>query len=130
IREFVSSEVLKACITSLHEPYFVDLQKELAQLIAAIVLIYNKKTDTPKQILKSLPGVTDAMVESTIDKMLTVQSSRAHRALVLELLEGVRGVSISELGKVQKPNGQPRKERTMMQQQFMTMNEEREKGNR
>jgi exportin-5 len=130
IREFVSNEVLKACITSLHEPYFVDLQKELAQLIAAIILLYDKKTRTPKEILKSLPGVTDAMVETTIERMLAINSSRAHRALILELLGGVRGVSISELGKIQKSNGQPKKERTLMQQQFMIMNEERGKGSR
>ena len=33
IREFISTDVLKACISSLNEPYFVDLQKDLAQLI-------------------------------------------------------------------------------------------------
>ena len=38
IREFISTEVLQACVTSFHEPYFVELQKELASLIAAITV--------------------------------------------------------------------------------------------
>jgi len=38
IREYIASDVLRACISSFHEPYFVDLQKDLASLIAAILV--------------------------------------------------------------------------------------------
>src|SRR6187549_1574789 len=44
IREYVSSHVLRACITSFHEPYFVELQKDLASLIAAIIVYYTPLT--------------------------------------------------------------------------------------
>ena len=124
VREFISTEVLKACITSLHEPYFVDLQKDLAQLIASIVILYGPKTETPHHILLSLPGITKEKVDHTIHKLSKVQNSRHQRALVLDLLEGLRGVSISEQGKVAKPD--PKKVRSAMQQRYMTVDVQQE----
>lgn len=119
VREFISTEVLKACITSLHEPYFVDLQKELAQLIASIITLYGLKTETPREILLSLPGIPADKVDHVIRKILKTQNSRHQRALVLDLLEGLRGISISEQGKIAKAD--PKKIRSALQQRYMTV---------
>ena len=119
VREFISTEVLKACITSLHEPYFVDLQKELAHLIASIITLYSLKTEMPRHILLSLPGIPAEKVDHAIHKLLRTQNSRHQRALVLDLLEGLRGVSISEQGKIAKHD--PRKIRSALQQRYMTV---------
>lgn len=102
VREFISTEVLKACITSLNEPYFADLQKDLASLIAHILLLYAPKTDTPRQVLLSLPDMSEKKVDKTLGKICKqpAPSERQLRALVLDLLEGVRGVSIYEAGKI------------------------------
>lgn len=102
VREFICTEVLKACITSLNEPYFADLQKDLAALIAQIVLLYSAKTSTPRAILLSLPDMPEAKVDKAIHRVCKAQNERQQRALVLELLEGVRGVSIHEQGKVDR----------------------------
>ena len=105
VREFISTEVLKACITSLHDPYFVDLQKDLAQLIASIVLAYTPRTDTPKRILLSLPSMSGENIARFLDQIHKVQhNGRQQRALVLSLLHGLRGMHISEQGKIPKPN--------------------------
>lgn len=120
VREFISTEVLKACITSLHDSYFVDMQKELAELIASIVTTYSGKTDTPRNILLSLPSMTDVKVDRTIRQLMRApENSRQQRALILDLLAGLRGVSISEQGKVPKPD--PKKQRSAMQEKYMTV---------
>ncbi|KAG9702550.1 nuclear import and export protein Msn5, partial [Aureobasidium melanogenum] len=54
VREFISTEVLKACITSLNEPYFVDVQRDLANLIANIVALYSPLSSTARDVLLSL----------------------------------------------------------------------------
>jgi exportin-5 len=117
VREFISTEVLKACITSVHDPYFVDLQKDLAQVIASIWLLYNNKTPTPRAILFSLPGITAEKVERTWAKLGRSTSRRQKSAIILDLLEGLRGVSISEQGKIDRRD--PRKVRSEMQQRYM-----------
>ncbi len=120
VREFISTEVLKACITSLHDPYFVDLQKDLAQLIASIVVAYSPRTETPKHVLLSLPSMSADQVDRAIRHLARAQSnSRQQRAIVLDLLEGLRGVSISEQGKIAKPD--PKKIRSAMQEKYMTV---------
>ena len=120
VREFISTEVLKACITSLHDPYFVDLQKELAQLIASIIITYTPRTDIPKQILLSLPSMTAERVDRAVQQLYRAhQNLRQQRALVLDLLEGLRGVSISEQGRVAKPD--TKKLRSAMQERYMTV---------
>lgn len=122
IREFVSAEVMKACITSLHEPYFVDLHKDLAQLIASILIHYCKFTETPKQILLSLPGLNESSVEKCIEYVTNVATQqRQQRALVLDLLDDLKGVSISEQGRILKAAATIKKERSKMQQEFMTI---------
>ncbi|KAI9735950.1 MAG: hypothetical protein M1834_001416 [Cirrosporium novae-zelandiae] len=125
IREFISNEVLKACITSLHEPYFVDMQSDLAQLISTIWILYSPKTQTPRQMLLSLPGMTPEQVDRTGDKLLRIPGTRQQRALVLSLLDNIRGVSISELGKLPKPN--PRKGRSAMQERYMKVDDHQRK---
>lgn len=129
VREFISNEVLKACITSLHEPYFVDLQKDLAQLIATIFILYSPKTPTPRQILLSLPGMTEEQVDRVASRLMRIQSGRQQRALVLDLLDGLRGVSISEQGKIARQD--PRKVRSAMQERYMnvdTVQQNRQRG--
>lgn len=120
VREFISTEVLKACITSLHDSYFVDLQKELAQLIASIMIIYVPRTDTPKQILLSIPSMSTEKIDRAIQKLYKAhQNTRQQRAIVLDLLESLRGVSISEQGKIAKAD--PKKVRSAIQERYMTV---------
>ncbi|KAL8711046.1 MAG: hypothetical protein Q9220_004427 [cf. Caloplaca sp. 1 TL-2023] len=120
VREFLSTEVLKACITSLHDPYFVDQQKDLAQLIASIILIYAPRTETPKQILLSLPSMTAEKIERAIQQLFKAhQNTRQQRAIILDLLESLRGVSVSEQGKMARPD--PKKVRSAMQEKYMTV---------
>ncbi|KAL4740076.1 armadillo-type protein [Aspergillus similis] len=120
IREFISSEVLKACITSVHEPYFVDMQKDLAQLIASIWVLYGASTPTPKALILSLPGMTEERVASTESALVRSASARQQRALVLDLLEGLRGVSIAEQGKILGSREERRKARSALQERYMS----------
>jgi len=111
IRGFISTDVLKACISSLNEPYFVDLQKDLAQLIASILTYYSPLTDQPREILLSLPGIEAVSVDKCIKYLLRDGlQSRQHRALVLDLLRDIKGVSISEQGRISKSASTVRKE--------------------
>ncbi|KAK1056598.1 karyopherin, partial [Friedmanniomyces endolithicus] len=97
VREFISTAVLQSCITSLHDPYFADMQKDLASLIAHVILLYSPSTDTPREVLCSLPDMTVARVEKAFARIGKAGGSeRVLRAVVLELLEGVRGVGIYE----------------------------------
>ncbi|KAK3718670.1 karyopherin [Vermiconidia calcicola] len=116
VREFISTEVLKACITSLNEPYFADMQKDLASLIAQILLLYAPRTPTPRDILLSLPDMSGVKLDKTLGKICKEQppGERQLRALVLDLLEGVRGVSIYEIGKMT-----PKKVKKTAQPQYM-----------
>ncbi|KAH8819701.1 armadillo-type protein [Xylogone sp. PMI_703] len=120
IREFISTDVLKACISSLNEPYFVDLQREIAHLIATILLYYSPITTTPRQILLSLPGIQEKPVDKCIEYICRSNvQQRQQRALVLDLLRDIKGVSISEQGRIPKSATPARKERSKMQQEFM-----------
>lgn len=125
IREFISSDVLKACITSLHEPYFVDLQKDLAQLIAVILMHYSAFTKTPRQVLMSLPGLSEEAIDQTISYISRAGiQGRQQRALILDLFKDLKGVSISEQGRITKSASAVRKERSKMQQEFMKVDEQ------
>lgn len=123
VREYIASDVLKACVTSLHEPYFVDLQKELAALIAAVISYYSPVTSTGTDVLLSLPGVTEDGLRKFAPFMEKPGAhSRQQRALVLELLKDVKGVSISEMGKVSDGGSAGRGKRagrSKMAQEFM-----------
>lgn len=134
VADYICTDVLKACISSLHEPYFVDLQKDLANLITAILSLFSTQTNRPREVLLSLPGVESHRVDETlrdIRRMATPASDingatasggaavgasngpgavhlsgsssrleRAQRALVMLLLENVRGKSIHEVGRI------------------------------
>ncbi|KAL1958950.1 hypothetical protein VTO42DRAFT_3503 [Malbranchea cinnamomea] len=128
IREFVSTEVLKACITSVHEPYFVDMQKDLAQLIASIWILYGATSRTPRSVIMSLPGMTEARVVATEESLMRSTSSRQQKALVLDLLEDLRGVSISEQGRISDPRAERRKAKSIMQARYMTTEMEGQEG--
>lgn len=114
VRQFISTEVLKACITSLNEPYFVDVQRDLATLIANIIHLYADKTSTPRDILLSLPDMSERRVDDAVAGIVGAGSERQQRGLVLGLLEGVRGVGIHELGRMERP-----KKRSAMQAAYM-----------
>ena len=121
VREFVSTEILKSCITSLHDPYFVELQRDFAGLIACILINYSPRTETPKKILLSLPEMSADKVDRAIRHLLKAQSnSRQQRAIILDLLEGFRGVAIHEQGKLPRPD--PKKMRSKLQEKYMTVN--------
>lgn len=103
IREYISNDVLKACITSFHEPYFVEVQKELASLIATILVWYSPSTDTPKNVLLSLPNVSAEDLSRLSPYIAKPHShTRQQRAIVLEILKDLKGVSVSEMGKLAK----------------------------
>jgi exportin-5 len=128
IREYISLDVLKACVTSFHEPYFVEVQKELASLIATILVYYCPVTSTPQDVLVSLPNVNPAELERLAPYMSKPGSHlRQQRAIVMELLKDLKGVSVSEMGKMPKssgfgqPDGRAKKQsRSKMAQGFMT----------
>lgn len=50
----------------------------------------------------SLPGITEYKVDSCYKKLTVATSTRQQRALILELLDGLRGVAVSEKGKLLK----------------------------
>ncbi|KAI2602954.1 ARM repeat-containing protein [Hypoxylon fragiforme] len=130
IRQYISSDVVKACISSIHEPYFVDLQKDYASLIATIVVAYSRLTPTARDVLVSLPNIKQTDVDNAIEYMMRKEvSSRSQRGVILQLLGDLKGVSVSEMGKLSKSIGIPstrsngssrRPTRSKMAQQFMT----------
>ncbi|KAH6614771.1 armadillo-type protein [Chaetomium sp. MPI-SDFR-AT-0129] len=130
IREFISTEVMKAAVSSLHDPYFVDSQRDLGALIAHILAYYSPLTSTPREILVSLPNIKPEDVDRTIRHVSQPgMHSRQQRALVLELLEDLKGVSISEMGRLTKSlgagtsaHGGKKSGRSKMAQEFMTPN--------
>ncbi|KAF2277539.1 uncharacterized protein EI97DRAFT_374586 [Westerdykella ornata] len=133
IRSFFCDDVLKNAITSLHEPYFVDCQKELASLIAAIILL---EEETPRNILLSLPGVGSdpARLDRRLAKLRSANRSdeRLQRSIVLDLLASLRGVSIHELGKVERGRGigggGGARNRGKVMEQYMQMSVETQPG--
>ena len=119
VREHIASTILTNIITALHEPYFVDLQRDLAQLIAGIYLAYEKLEGTPGRVLASLQGVGEERVRRMGERMLSDNNNsggggggggvadgegavglRQQRALILDLLAGVRGRAVGEMGRL------------------------------
>lgn len=135
IREYIAQDVLKACLTSFHEPYFVEVQKELASLVATIVTYYGLITATPREVLLSLPNVNPVELDRLTPYMSKPGShTRQQRAIVLELLKDLKGVSVSEMGKLAKTAGfggssrNKRGNRSKMAQGFMNASSEAEGG--
>jgi exportin-5 len=83
---------------------------------------------TARDILVSLPNMKPEDVDKGIEFMTrSGTSSRGQRAVVLDLLRDLKGVSISEMGKLSKsiglPSSQPSSRKTArsrMAQRFMT----------
>ncbi|KAJ4348535.1 karyopherin [Didymosphaeria variabile] len=118
IRDYFCNEILKNAIISLHEPYFVDCQKDLASLIAGIIHLDD---DIPRAIILSLPGMgDDSRVDRKLAKLKSVNRSdeRQQRSIVLDLLSSVRGVSIHEQGRIER--AKPKK-KTAFQEQYMSL---------
>ena len=106
IRDFIALDVLQACITSFHEPYFVELQKDLATLIASIIVYYSPVTNKPREVILSLPNINQTALERLGPYMSKPNSHvRQQRAIVLDVLKDLKGVSVSEMGKMQKSTG-------------------------
>lgn len=122
LREFICNDVLKACITSVHEPYFVDLQRDLAILIGSIWVSYGSLTTTPRDVMLSLPNVPQEKVYKTEAKLARTTKDSQRKALVLDLLEGLRGVSVSEMGRIGGSREEKRRLRSKMQERFMNAN--------
>lgn len=118
VREFLSTETLKAAITSLNGGYFAEQQRDIAALIAAIWSSFGLPTHIPatetqpaferppfttaaRDIILSLPGLTEERVDAAEKQLTAVRGHHRHeRAVILGLLEGFRGVRLSELGKI------------------------------
>lgn len=92
-------------------------------------MFYSPVTQTPRDVLYSLPNIKQQDVNSTIEYVCRPGShSRQQRALVLDLLKDLKGVSISEMGKLSKSVGiKPDSSRSVkkttrskMAQEFMT----------
>ncbi|GAO15834.1 hypothetical protein UVI_02021030 [Ustilaginoidea virens] len=135
IREYISSDVLKACLTSFHEPYFVEIQKDLAALIATIVAYYSPLSPTPRDVLLSLPNVDASGLERLRPYMAKPEAhTRQQRAIVLDLLKDLKGVSVSEMGRVAKSadfggsSRSKRGHRSKMAQGFMNASADGEAG--
>lgn len=114
IRDYFCNDILKSAITSLHEPYFVDCQKELASLIAGIIHL---DEDIPRSIILSLPGMGDQYrVDRRLAKLRGSNRSdeRMQRSIVLDLLSSIKGVSIHEQGRIQR--SAPKKRSAAMEQ--------------
>ncbi|KAF3763765.1 hypothetical protein M406DRAFT_65109 [Cryphonectria parasitica EP155] len=126
VREFMCGEVLQACISSLHEHHFVDLQRELGNVLAAIIANYGQLTATPRMILSSLPNMRQEDVDQCLANITrTGTNQRQQRAYILDLLKDLKGVSIAEMGKVDKTSDftnakKKASTRSQMQQEFMT----------
>ncbi|KAF2728249.1 ARM repeat-containing protein [Polyplosphaeria fusca] len=120
IRDYFCDTILKNAITSLHEPYFVDCQKDLASLIAAIIHLDD---EMPRGILLSLPGMGDVdRVDRRLHRLKTANRNddRLQRSIVLDLLSSVRGVGIHEQGKIER--AKPKK-KTAFQEQYMSVDQ-------
>ncbi|KAL2889085.1 nuclear import and export protein [Ceratocystis lukuohia] len=119
IREFMSTETLQACITSFHEPYFVDTQKDLSYLMAAIYVYFVPVTNTPVKILLSLPGITTDKLQAMNEFLANPDNTpRLQRAAMFDLLKHLKGVSIAEMGKLDAP-AKKKETRSKMAQEFM-----------
>lgn len=119
VRDFISTQSLRSAITSLHDGYFADNQTNLAILIALIWISYGLPshvpatttesaytrpawTTQPQDVLLSVPGLDRRLIEQSAHKLAELGLSGSHRrmrAVILTLLDGLRGIRVSELGK-------------------------------
>ena len=129
VREYLSTDVLQATIISLNDPYFVDVQADLAQLIAAVLRACHPASDAPRRVLLSLQGMEPSAVDAALMRLTALnESSRQQRGVVLQLLEGLRGVSVSEQGRYH-PRGDKR-QISALQAQYMSVENDSRKAER
>ena len=136
VREYISEEMLRAAIVCIHDGYYAEYQQYYAQLIAMIWLYYGLPTLgatnasgglpgvtpnaevvkpaltlTPRNVLLTLPGMTEPKLDTAANQLLKEGVGgkvKKLRAIILNLLEGVRGVRVSELGKIDTRQQQSR----------------------
>lgn len=140
VRGFISTEMLKTAITCLNDGYFADHQQHYAQLIATVWISYALPahipatesvpahdrpplTSAPRDVILSLPGMTEAKVDNAAAQLLHEglgARSKKLRAIILSLLEGVRGVRLSELGKIDLRQQQSRILEKYKQRELLT----------
>jgi exportin-5 len=121
IRDYFCTTILKSAISSLHEPYFVDCQKDLASLIAGTIHLDDSG---PRSIILSLPGMSDvARVDRRLEKLRSGnrQDERMQRSIVLDLLAGIKGVSIHEQGKMVQSGP---KKKTRFEMEYMQVEQQ------
>jgi exportin-5 len=120
IRDYFCNDILMSAISSLHEPYFVDCQKDLAALIAGIIHLDDQ---IPRSIIMSLPRMGDTYkIDRQLAKLKAAnrQDERMQRSVVLDLLSSIKGVSIHEQGKIQRTAP---KKRSAFQEQYMSVDQ-------
>lgn len=72
--------------------------------------------------------MTEQRVMATQEALMRSTSGRQQKALVLDLLEGLRGVSISEQGRISDPRSERRKAKSAMQARYVTTQMEGQEG--
>ena len=120
IRDYFCNDILKNAITSLHEPYYIDCQRDLASLIAGIIHLDD---ELPRSIILTLPGMGDhARVDRRLAKLKVVNRNddRMQRSIVLDLLSSVRGMSIQEQGRIERAKP---KRKSAFQEQYMSVDQ-------
>ncbi len=77
-------------------------------------------SQTPREIILSLPDMTPQRVDAVVAALTATGGwaghTRQQRALVLDLLDGLRGVRVSELGKISSDRTA---EKTRLQERYM-----------
>jgi exportin-5 len=96
-RDYIVDAVLKAAISSFNEDYFADCQTKLAGLIAQVISL---DEPTTRAVIVSLPGLDQGKVDRRLERLRNARSTHQGAAVVLEMLQGLRGVSIHELGRM------------------------------
>ncbi|KIV99830.1 uncharacterized protein PV09_08500 [Verruconis gallopava] len=97
VRDYICDAVLKNAIQSFNEGYFTESQTKLAGLIAQIISLDENAT---KAVILSLPNMDPEKVQRRFERLRQTKSPTQGAAIVLEMLQGLRGVSIHELGKI------------------------------
>ncbi|KAF1988177.1 hypothetical protein K402DRAFT_329073 [Aulographum hederae CBS 113979] len=121
-RAFLCDDVLKVAITSLHDDYFADVQRDLAILISMIIALDDPVT---RALILTIEGIDDdrARVNDLFQQIVnSSRDPRRGRDLTLELLRSVRGRSLQEQGRIREMPTRTRT-RTAMEDQYMRVDE-------
>ena len=118
LREFLCSDLLRAVLNSFHEPYFAGLdmaQSTFAALIAAIIYHLQRFTQTPREVLLSLSGMSRSEVDQALNKIRTTKNQKDRNGVVIKLLKKLQGVSIHEMGRIVAKTGHQRQKKAQPQ---------------